>query len=53
MPTTSSAPKPRTMGTGESSRTRKPTAVAIPALRMVGPPAAAAAVAASAPSAVP
>ena len=37
MPSTSSAPKPRTIGTGESSSTRKPTAVAIPAVRIVGP----------------
>ena len=42
MPATSRTPNPRTMGTGESSSTRKPTAVAIPAVAMVGPPAAAA-----------
>ena len=48
MPTTSSAPKPRTIGTGDSSSTRKPTAVATPAVRIVGPPAAAAAAAAAA-----
>ena len=47
MPSTSSAPKPRTIGTGESSSTRKPTAVATPAVRIVGPPAAAAAAAAA------
>ena len=47
MPTTSSAPNPRTIGTGESSSTRKPTAVASPALAIVGPPAAAASGAAS------
>ena len=44
---TSSRPKPRTIGTGESSSTRKPTAVAIPALAIVGPPAPAASGAAS------
>ncbi len=42
IPSTSSAPKPRTIGTGDSSRTRKPTAVATPAERIVGPPALAA-----------
>ena len=39
MPTTSSRPKPRTIGTGERSSTRKPVAVATPAVRIVGPPA--------------
>ena len=36
MPTTSSTPKPRTIGTGDSSSTRKPTAVASPAVAIVG-----------------
>ncbi len=35
-PTTSSAPKSRTIGTGESSSTRKPTAVASAAVAIVG-----------------
>ncbi len=48
MPSTSRAPKPRTIGTGESRSTRKPTAVATPALMMVGPPARAASTAGSA-----
>ena len=47
MPTTTRAPKPRTIGTGDSSSTRKPTAVARPAVAIVGPPAAAALAAAS------
>ena len=36
MPATSSTPNPRTIGTGESSSTRKPTAVASPAVAIVG-----------------
>ena len=36
MPTTSSAPNPRTIGTGESWSTRKPTAVASAAVAIVG-----------------
>ena len=36
MPTTSSTPKPRTIGTGESSSTRKPTPVASAAVAIVG-----------------
>ena len=47
MPSTRSSPKPRTIGTGDSSRIRKPTAVARPAVAIVGPPAPAAASAAS------
>ena len=42
MPSTSTPPKPRTIGTGDRSSTRKPTLVARPALAMVGPPSAAA-----------
>ena len=53
MPSTTSAPKPRTIGTGESSSTRKPTAVASPAVAIVGPPAAAARAAASRSSPLP
>ena len=45
MPITSNAPNPRTIGTGESSSTRKPTAVERPAVAIVGPPALAAAAA--------
>ena len=37
MPTTSSAPNPRTIGTGESCSTRKPTPVASAAVAIVGP----------------
>jgi len=47
MPATSRAPKPRTIGTGDRSSTRKPTAVATPAVRIVGPPAVTAATAGS------
>ena len=36
MPATSSAPNPRTIGTGDSSRTRKPTPVASAAVAMTG-----------------
>ena len=36
IPATSTSPKPWTIGTGESSRTRKPTAVAMAAVRIVG-----------------
>ncbi len=36
MPATSRIPKPRTIGTGDSSRTRKPTPVAKPAVAIVG-----------------
>jgi hypothetical protein len=36
MPTTSSTPKPRTIGTGDSSSTRKPTLVASAAVAIVG-----------------
>ena len=35
-PSTSSTPKPRTIGTGESSSTRKPAAVASAAVPIVG-----------------
>ena len=38
MPATSSSPKPRTIGTGESARTRKPAAVAAAAVATVGAP---------------
>ena len=41
MPATSSTPKPRTIGTGESSRTRNPTPVARHAVAIVGTPTAA------------
>ena len=41
MPATSSTPKPRTIGTGESSSTRKPAAVAVAAITIVGAPRAA------------
>ena len=47
MPTTRSAPKPRTIGTGDRSSTRNPVAVATPAVRIVGPPASTAATAGS------
>jgi hypothetical protein len=43
IPITRSTPNPRTIGTGESKRTRKPTAVDRPAVAIVGPPALAAA----------
>ena len=36
MPATSSAPKPRTIGTGDSSSTRKPTPVASAAVAITG-----------------
>ena len=36
IPTTSRIPKPRTIGTGESSSTRKPVAVASAAVAIVG-----------------
>ena len=36
MPATSSRPKPRTIGTGESSSTRKPVAVASAAVAIAG-----------------
>ena len=42
MPTISSTPKPRTIGTGESSRARNPAAVASAAVAIVGAAAAAA-----------
>ena len=41
MPTTSRAPNARTIGTGDSSRTRNPAAVAAPAVAITGPPASA------------
>jgi hypothetical protein len=47
MPSTSSRPNPRTIGTGESSSTRNPVAVATPAVKIVGPPATTAATAGS------
>ncbi len=51
IPTTSSRPKPRTIGTGDSWSTRKPTPVASAAVAIVGPPVAAArAIASRAPS---
>ena len=50
IPITSRRPKPRTIGTGERSSTRKPVAVAAPAVAIVGAPSAAARVAAPAAS---
>ena len=38
IPITSRRPNPRTIGTGESSSTRNPTAVASAAVAMVGTP---------------